>query len=79
MEVIEHGNPRKKINYSPSYCEKWKLVKFSCGCGCVFVADKTEYKIQRHLFDYDEYVISCPECGRRVCKDKFGIYLPFVG
>lgn len=42
-----------------------KYKKFKCmDCGCVFIADKGEYKDQSTQRDGPMFAIECPCCGR---------------
>lgn len=52
MKIIQHGQPKRTIK------------RFKCWkCGCVFEADKGEYKSGSQ---YNEiyYWCGCPDCGK---------------
>lgn len=60
MEILVHGNP-----------EKLKEVRrFTCSaCGCMFKADKTEYKSSQQ-YNETYYYCQCPECGNTAYENK---------
>lgn len=53
MEIIKHGNP--------DICKRIKMFKCP-NCGCIFKADKHEYKSNAHLNEFF-YSCNCPECA----------------
>lgn len=60
MKILKHGNPERLK----------KIVIFTCKhCGCVFEADKTEYKYSSFRNE-ESYQIECPECGNAVYDGK---------
>lgn len=60
MKIIKPGNV-KKIK---------QIKTFDCNfCGCLFVADNTEYKIGSQ-YNQMYYYIKCPFCGRNVYKEE---------
>lgn len=51
MKILKHGD--------------MMLRKFTCKfCGCVFVADRSEYQIAASL---DNFYVRCPDCGSMFC------------
>lgn len=54
MKIIQHGRPKSVF-----------IVKrFKCSnCGCVFEADKGEYKVGSH-YNETYYYCPCPDCGK---------------
>lgn len=67
MEIIERSSTIRPVRFQ---CEI---------CGCVFVASCYEYSIKKHFLSGDEYEVSCPECGRKVTKPKYGYFVPMIG
>ena len=60
MEIIQKGDTKRLL----------KIKRFTCKeCGCVFEANKTEYK---YGSQYNEgyYYCNCPCCGNKVYKDE---------
>lgn len=52
MEIIKHGNT---------------VAEYECGCGCQFLADKMDRRIEQNMFLHKiRYYVTCPECGRVV-------------
>lgn len=60
MEILKHGNI-KKLEFQKFCCKE---------CGCVFIADNTEYTncIAEPYAHYDliEFSCICPTCGQTV-------------
>lgn len=47
----------------------WRYVKFECdNCGCIFEANKEEYKYHYGGCGDDYYIINCPFCNEQVKK-----------
>ena len=63
MEIIKHGfgGSRKRQNFA---CHE---------CGCVFIAEPTEYRTRRcysTLELFDVHSCACPECGEMVTETE---------
>ena len=53
MRIIKHGTGKK----------------FHCECGCIFIAEKGDYKeILSHPNEY-LYKCNCPDCGQECVTD----------
>lgn len=57
MRIIRRGDPMRAA------VRKQRLVKFECICGCVWIADKNEYKCEIDNYQDDVYVCACPTCN----------------
>lgn len=56
MKIIQHGDLKKN---KPD-------VRFECQqCGCIFVAEWSEYEKHSSQRDGDWYEAHCPECNSR--------------
>lgn len=60
MKIIKKGD-----------LNRMKVIKtFDCNfCGCLFEADKTEYKVGSQYNETYYYAV-CPFCGRKVYKGE---------
>ena len=57
MKIIKPGDPVKQA----------AIRRFSCEhCGCVFEADRTEYRDMKDCRNGHFYLHPCPTCGREV-------------
>lgn len=55
MKIIQHGRTEPKFS---------TIKRFKCdSCGCVFDADKGEYKAGQQYNDLF-YQCKCPDCGK---------------
>lgn len=59
MKIIQEGS-EKQLN---------KIKRFECrNCGCIFEADKTEYKSENQ-YNETSYYCECPFCKRHTFKE----------
>ena len=59
MKIIKEGNKRQ-LN---------KIKRFECtSCGCIFEADKTEYR-SGNQYNESYYYCECPFCKRDTSKE----------
>lgn len=59
MEIIKEGKiPDTRRDFRCSYC------------GCMFRAEKGEWKAQQGEYQTIDYVCGCPCCGKTVCGGK---------
>ena len=43
------------------------VAEYECNCGCLFLAAKTDRRIEQNMYLHKiRYYVSCPECGRVV-------------
>lgn len=55
MKIIQHGKPKTDFN---------TIKRFKCDfCGCVFEADKGEYKVGTQ-YNSIYHQCKCPDCGK---------------
>ena len=56
MKILKQGLPKEEVE---------KVTKqFTCKrCGCIFEADKDEYRIRQCDYNETEYYCICPNCG----------------
>lgn len=60
MNIISEGDPKKLK----------RLRRFNCkDCGCVFKADKDEYKANMQ-YNQTYYMCDCPCCGKSVTTSR---------
>ena len=59
MKILRDGD----LNLCRTY------YKFHCyRCGCIFVADNTEYKRSDDIGTF--YAVTCPYCDHKIIKDE---------
>ena len=59
MEILKDGKiPDTRKDFQCSYC------------GCVFRAEKGEWKAQPGEYQSVDYLCACPCCGKTVCGGK---------
>ena len=57
MRIIKAGRPKRAI------------ARFECReCGCVFEAERCEYRIETDYRNGHYYVCPCPTCGKDVIR-----------
>lgn len=65
MKILKQGKSKEEIDRTIK-----QVRQFECStCGCVFEADKTEYKHQFYQRDDEEWwECKCPNCGKLTNK-----------
>lgn len=61
MKILVAGNPEKAKNAITFTCPK---------CGCVFIADETDYVFHVDFRNESWYEVRCPTCGKLIQQDE---------
>ena len=62
MKILVQGDKNRLLKYKEFKCQD---------CGCVFIADQTEYKDISNQKDGPIFTIKCPCCNRSVFNTTY--------